>query len=172
MDGRGAAPFANAPFLQRQAMHAKFDAAKRQPPAAKALKYDAPDGWKESQTSGMVSATRFTKKSATDPDKPTLITFTQMSAAVNNWSDNVQRWARQAGQTLADDELTAATEEFKIGGQSSQLIELLDGSGQAIVAVMTVENENAWFFKLTGDKESVQKELPTFRELLKTIKFN
>jgi len=37
---------------------------------------------------------------------------------------------------------------------------------------MTVENQNAWFFKLTGDKESVQKELPTFRELLKTIKFN
>ena len=172
MGGRGAAPFANAPFLQRQAMQAKLDAAKKQPAATTALKYEAPDGWKESQTSGMVSATRFTKKSAADPDKPTMITFTQMSAATNNWPDNVERWARQAGQTLADDELTAATEEFKIGGQSSQLIELLDGSGQAIVAVMAVENENAWFFKLTGDKESVQKELPTFRELLKTIKFN
>ena len=172
MGGRGAAPFANAPFLQRQAMQAKLDAAKKQPAATTTLKYEAPDGWKESQTSGMVSATRFIKKSAADPDKPTMITFTQMSAAANNWPANVELWARQAGQTLADDELTAATEEFKIGGQSSQLIELLDGSGQAIVAVMTVENENAWFFKLTGDKESVQKELPTFRELLKTIKFN
>ena len=172
MGGRGAAPFANAPFLQRQAMQAKLDAAKRQSPAAAALKYEAPDGWKESQTSGMVSATRFTKKSAADPDIPTMITFTQMSAAVNNWPSNVERWARQAGQILADDELATATEEFKIGGQASKLIELLDGSGQAIVAVMTVENQNAWFFKLTGDKESVQKELPTFRELLKTIKFN
>ena len=172
MGGRGAAPFANAPFLQRQAMRAKLDAANKRPAATTALKYEAPDGWKESQTSGMVSATRFTKKSAADPDKPTKITFTKMSAAVNNWPANVERWAEQAGQTLTDDELTAATEEFEIGGQSSQLIELLDGSGQAIVAVMTVENQNAWFFKLTGDKESVQKELPVFRELLKTIKFN
>lgn len=172
MGGRGAAPFANAPFLQRQAMQAKLEAAMKKPPATTALKYEAPDGWEEKQTSGMVSATRFTKKSAADPDKPTMITFTQMSAAVNNWPDNVGRWARQAGQTLSDDELTAATEEFEIGGQSSQLIELLDGSGPAIVAVMTVENQNAWFFKLTGDKEAVQKELSTFRELLKTIKFN
>jgi len=144
MGGRAAAPFANAPFLQRQAMQAKLDAAKQQPPAAKALKYQAPGGWEESQTSGMVAATRFTKKSTSNPETPTLITFTKMSAAANNWPDNVERWARQAGQTLADDELTAATEEFEIGGH----------------------------FKLTGDKESVRKELPTFRELLKTIKFN
>lgn len=163
------APFANAPFLQRQAMQAKLDAGRTA--ANPDLQYEAPDGWKEGKSSSMVTA-RFTKKSAANPDKPTMITFTKMSAAVNNWSDNVQRWATQAGQALTNDELIAATEEFKIGGQSSQLIELLDGSDQAIVAVMTINDQNAWFFKIIGDKESVSKELPAFRKLLKTIKFD
>ena len=120
----------------------------------------------------MVPATRFTKKTTTDSDQPVLITFTQMSAAMNNWPDNAKRWAGQVGQALSSDELAKTTENFKIGDQPSQLIQLLDGqSERAIVAVMTVDDQNAWFFKLVGDKETVRQELPTFRKLLNSIKF-
>ncbi len=164
------APFANAPFLQRQAMQAKLDAGAAAT-ASTDLKYEAPEGWAVGKSSSMVTA-RFTKESAVQPDKPTMITFTRMSAAVNNWPANVQRWAEQVGQVMSDEKITTATEKLEIGGHSSQLIELLDGSDQSIVAVMTVEGPNAWFFKLIGDKESVSKQLPAFRKLLKTIKFN
>ena len=174
----GKAPFANAPFLQRQAMQAKLEAAKaKQSPAQRSaqnsdLTYDAPAGWAEKQTSGMVPATRFTKKTTTDSDQPVLITFTQMSAAMNNWPDNAKRWAGQVGQALSSDELAKTTENFKIGDQPSQLIQLLDGkSDRAIVAVMTIDDQNAWFFKLVGNKETVRQELPTFRKLLNSIKF-
>ena len=171
-------PFANAPFLNRQAMQAGgatdgLKNSKPKPIAGSGLKYDTPDGWSVAQSSGMVPSTRFTKASKSDPEKPTLITLTKMSAAVNNWPANAKRWAGQAGQTFTDDELEAATEEFKIDGQPTQLIELLDGKpDMAIVAVMTVAGNDAWFFKLVGDKESVTQEQPTFRELLKTIKFD
>jgi len=149
------APFANAPFLQRQAMQAEKQKASPSTGAGSGLQYDSPAGWTESQFSGMVPSTRFTKETTAESEKPTLI------------------WAGQAGQTFTDAELAAATEELKIGGQPSQLIELLDGeSGLAIVAVMAVDGQNAWFFKLAGDKESVTEELPTFRKLLSTLKFN
>ena len=121
----------------------------------------------------MVPSTRFTKKSESDSKKQAKITLTRMSAAMNNWPANAQRWAGQAGQKLSDGEITAATEELKIDGQPSQLIELLDGDSEmAIVAVMTVAGDDAWFFKLDGDKESVAKEQPAFRKLIKSIKFN
>jgi len=167
------APFANAPFLQRQAMQAEKQKASPSTGAGSGLQYDSPAGWTESQSSGTVPSTRFTKETTAESEKPTLITFTKMSAAANTWTSNAQRWAGQAGQTFTDAELAAATEELKIGGQPSQLIELLDGeSGLAIVAVMAVDGQNAWFFKLAGDKESVTEELPTFRKLLSTLKFN
>ena len=121
----------------------------------------------------MVPSTRFTKESESDPKKTTLITLTKMSAAVNNWPANAQRWAGQAGQSFSDDELNEATEELTIDGEPSQLIELVDGDpNMAIVAVMAVAGEDAWFFKLTGDKESVTEEQATFRKLLNSIKFN
>ena len=177
MAGGKRAPFANAPFLERSRQQATGSSDSPNPspgPTAESgLKYDSPAGWSETQSSGMVPSTRFTKKADSDPAKPTLITLTKMSAAVNNWSANVERWAGQAGQEINDDELTAATEELTIDGQPSQLIELIDGNPEmAIVAVMTVAGDNAWFFKLVGDKESVTKEQPAFRKLLESIKFN
>ena len=161
-------PFANAPFLNRQRMQASENSASSKKTSPKTtggsgLKYDSPAGWVVSQTSGMVPSTRFAKKGESDPTKQTLITLTRMSAAFNNWSDNAERWAEQAGQTFTDDELTAATEELTVDGQPSQLIELLDGNPEmAIVAVMTVAGDDAWFFKLIGDKESVAKEQDNF----------
>ena len=178
MAGGKRPPFANAPFLNRQRMQANGNSgnAKSSAPqdsAGSGLQYDSPAGWSEAQSSGIVPSTRFTKESESDPKKQTLITLTRMSASVNNWPANAQRWAGQAGQSFTDDELTAATEELTVDGQSSQLIELLDGDPEmAIVAVMTVAGDDAWFFKIVGDKESVAKEQAAFRKLLKSIKFN
>ena len=177
MAGGKRPPFANAPFRERGPMQSGGGSASpnrsRPPAAGSGLKYKSPAGWAENQSSGMVPATRFTKKSDSDPSKPTLITLTRMSSAVNNWPANVERWAGQAGQSFTDEEITAATEELTINGQPSQLIELLDGDpDMAIVAVMTVAGDDAWFFKLIGDKESVTKEQPAFRKLLDSIKFN
>ena len=176
MGGGKRPPFANAPFLNRQAMQGADASPSQQKPsksgAGSGLNYDAPAGWAETQVSGMVPSTRFTKE---DPNskKPTLITLTKMSAAANNWPANVQRWAGQAGQTLTDEEIKEATEELTVDGQPSQLIELTDGNpDMAIVAVLTVAGKDAWFIKLFGEKESVKKEKATFRELLSTIKFN
>ena len=177
MAGGKRPPFAGGPFSGRGPMQAGGDSASpnpsRQPVAESGLKYDSPAGWSTTQSSGMVPSTRFTKEADSDPKKQTVITLTKMSAAVNNWPANVERWAGQAGQNLSDEELTAATEELTIDGQPSQLIELLDGDpDMAIVAVMTIAGDDAWFFKLVGDKESVTKEQPTFRKLIESIKFN
>ena len=172
MAGGKRPPFANAPFLNRQRMQASENSKPRSAPKS-GLKYDSPAGWAEAQNSGMVPSTSFTKESESDSKKQTVITLTRMSAAANNWPANVERWAGQAGQTITDEELTAATEELTIDGQSSQLIELLEGDpDNAIVVVMTVSGDDAWFFKLKGDKESVNKEQATFRKLLNSIKFN
>ena len=170
-------PFAGGPFSGRGPMRGGADSPmpkqRSKPPAGSGLKYDSPAGWAEANSSGMVPSTRFTKKADSDPEKQTLITLTKMSATINNWPANAQRWAGQAGQTFTDDELATATEELTINGQPSKLIELLDGDpDMAIVAVMTIAGDNAWFFKLTGDKESVAKEQATFRKLLDSIKFN
>ena len=172
------APFANVPSEEQKLMQgADPSAAEKQPlpesNAGSGLKYDSPKGWSENQSSGMVPSTRFVKEGERDPKKQTVITLTRMSAAANNWPANAQRWAGQAGQKFTDDELIEATEELTIDGYPSQLIELLDGNSEmAIVAVMTVAGDDAWFFKLVGHKNSVTQEQSTFRELLKTIKFD
>ena len=171
-------PFANVPIEEQKLMQgADPSAAEKQPlpesNAESGLKYDSPSGWAETQSSGMVPSTRFTKKTDSDASKPTVITLTKLSAAASDWTANAERWADQAGQTFAGDELTTATEELTIDGQSSQLIELLDGNSEmAIVAVMTATGKDTWFFKLVGDKKSVTKEQATFRELLKSINFD
>ena len=141
----------------------------RQP--APELKYSGFDGWKELPSEGFRIAT-FIKE---DNEFKGLVTVVTLNKQMGDLLENVNIWNRQLSkeQIKSLEDLDPKPEKIKIFGTEGDLV-LLHGKSKAdadfsILAAIVVTDEDAWFFKMIGDKELVVREKKVFESFLKTV---
>ncbi len=145
----------------------------RPPEENSQLAYDVPDGWKKGQTNSMVQV-RLTNGSGT---APTQITVTRLSAQFNPWLPNAQRWAEQVAMKTDEEFLSRRTTDVTIDGIEGKKILLIpesesDSDQAAMIGVLIVRGESAWFFKMIGDRDVVVNNQEAFEQFLNSFRFN
>ena len=138
--------------------------------AGNKISFTAPDGWEPGKPSPFLKA-RFSK---TDEDQTAQISVSSLPASANKWVPNAVRWAGQVGMSSMDETaLTEVTESVTVDGQEGKLIRLIPDDAKqekATIAAMVKKGSDAWFFKLTGDRELVGQNDQVLVDFLKTVK--
>jgi hypothetical protein len=131
------------------------------------LKYVLPDGWQEKTASQMRVASFGISVSGKTAD----VSVVPLSGMAGGDFANVNRWRGQLGlQPLTDDEIAKLAEKITVAGQPADLYDLAGGA-QRILGVILHRDDTAWFFKMTGDANLVEKQKPAFTSFLKTLHF-
>jgi hypothetical protein len=106
----------------------------------------------------------------------TEITVTNLPAEANDLLANVNRWRGQVQlPPWSPVELQKLAQSVPMGGVEGTYVELLgDGSKpneKAVLGVIAVHDTQAWFFKLTGPRETAISEKARFEAFVKSVKF-
>jgi hypothetical protein len=138
-----------------------------------ALKYTLPAGWQEKAPTEL----RVASFGISDGGKNADVSVIPLGGMAGGDLANVNRWRGQVGlPPLADDDLQKLAEKVEVAGQPADLYDstgTAPGSGDAerIVGVILHRDDTAWFFKMTGDADLVEKQKPAFVAFLKSIQF-
>jgi hypothetical protein len=131
------------------------------------LKYTLPGGWSEKPASQM----RVASFGIFENGKSADVSVIPLGGMAGGDFANVNRWRGQVNlPPLADDDLHALAEKIAVGDQPADLYDLVGGA-QRIVGVILHRDDTAWFFKMTGDADLVEKQKPAFISFLKTLQF-
>ena len=130
--------------------------------------FETPDGWTRGKSNPMFPSDKFLK---TVDNNEAVMSVTSLPAS-NDWQTNVQRWLGQVGIEKSADEIKEMTTDVDVDGITSSRIRLVkdDEDSKAIVGIMTVKGNLAWFIKLTGNKAVVQATEDEFDGYVKTLK--
>jgi hypothetical protein len=137
------------------------------------LKYTLPDGWTEKALTQM----RVASFSVADNGKQADVSVIPMGGMAGGNLANVNRWRGQVGlQPIDDAAVGAMTEKITIAGQDADLFDIAGtspGSGdpERIIASVLHREDTAWFFKISGDADLVEKQKPAFIAFLKSLDF-
>ena len=134
------------------------------------LKYDVPEGWSKGSTNSIVKVRLRKGSDETAPQ----ISVTQLLADANQWIPNAQRWARQVEMDDSEDAMSSMTEMVAIDSMEGQQIRLIpedETKKYAMVGVMIVRDDLAWFFKLIGDRAKTIECESEFEDFLKSFHF-
>jgi hypothetical protein len=149
-------------------------------PASRQLAWDAPSGWtRADNTSPMRKATYKVPKQADDSDAPELA----ISVAGGAIDANIDRWVTQFDEGA---KATLKKTTKKIAGYDVTIVELsgtyqgnmMPGAPQTgpkanyalLGAIVPVDNEARWFFKMIGPAKSVAAARPGFDTLLASVR--
>jgi hypothetical protein len=140
------------------------------PPAA-GFAFETPNGWTPGPPNPMRKATLVVEGGG----EVAVNTF-GASGQMGDPRANALRWAGQVGVTdLSDDALRSASKDVSIGGLPGQRFEFLSPDGvqpaQGILAAMIVRDGEAWFFKLSGPKATVEAQREAFDKFLESVRF-
>jgi len=133
--------------------------------------YDLPEGWKSLGADGISLAT-FTA----DGEGGTIKVTTTPLPASNDVVANVSRWRDQVGLPSAEpSEIEGTLKTVTLGdGEEAKYVILIGPEGtdprKAILGVMAVRNDTAWFVKLTGTAEAALREQAAFESFVKTLR--
>jgi hypothetical protein len=137
------------------------------------LKYALPDGWTEKAPTQM----RVASFSVADNGKQADVSVVPMGGMAGGNPANVNRWRGQVGLGAIDDAaVEAMTEKVVIAGQDADLFDIAgtgpgSGAAERIIASVLHRDDTAWFFKITGDADLVEKQKPAFIAFLKSLDF-
>lgn len=153
---------------------------KPQPQQSAALDFTPPEGWQSLPAEGMRKAAF----SLVDGDMRALITVisfpAQAGPMISDPLQNVNRWRREVGLAEIDEAaLKEGTERIEIDGNQGTYVEIVpDGSVEsesqadlATAAAMVTVGDQIWFFKLTGSRDLVARELTNFKTFLNSVAF-
>lgn len=144
---------------------------KAEPPTGSAKsapsKFATPEGWARGKSNPMFPSDKFLKT----VDNNEVVMSIMSLPSSNDWQSNVQRWAGQVGLEKSAAEIKELTAKVDIDGISSSKIRLMgeDEEGQAIVGIMAVKGNLAWFIKLMGKKPAVESTESEFDDYVKTL---
>src|SRR5450756_2144735 len=136
-----------------------------------ALKYALPDGWKEKPLTQM----RVASFSVADGGKQADVSVIPMGGMAGGNVANVTRWRGQVGLPPVDDDaVQKMTEKVVIASQDADMFDIAgtspgSGDSERIIASVLHQDNTAWFFKITGDADLVEKEKPAFIAFLKSV---
>ncbi len=140
------------------------------------IHYQVPAGWTEGAAGGMRVA-RFAAPGKTgQPIDVSIIPLAGMTATklavVNLWRDQIKLKA------VPEDELAKISEKVPVGKDQGDLFDMVSTEPLVnnqlkarILVAMLKQGDTAWFFKMTGDDESVRAQKPAFLALLKSVTF-
>jgi hypothetical protein len=136
------------------------------------LVYDTPKGWVSGNVGGMRKAAFVVQ----DGDRKVEITAIDLSAHAGTLLANVNRWRGQIQlPEITQGELDKSASRIQVADAEGNYVELLGPEGasprQAILGVVAVRGEQAWFFKLWGDAELALREKARFQEFVKSVSF-
>ena len=140
------------------------------------LQYVTPQGWKPSRMNVMRKAAFDIE----DGDQRAELTVTNFPAdagpMMTDPAANIQRWASQVGITdFKAKDIDQVTEPIEIDGHEGLSIELFgpeEGERPlAILVVMLTRDDKIWFFKLFGDRSTVEAQQEAFSAFLKSVSF-
>jgi hypothetical protein len=133
------------------------------------LAYELPPGWEAAAGDG-VSTAAFTSGG-------TRTTITALPAS-NDLLANINRWRAQVGLTpIEQGDLDEAVKKIKLGDDRTGDYVTLEGppdgeSPKSIVGVIAVRDDTAWFVKMMGDSQAVQKKKAAFEAFVKSLRFS
>lgn len=130
--------------------------------------FPVPDGWTRGKASPMFPMDKFLK---TVDGKEVVLSVMSLPAS-NEWGSNVQRWMGQVGMAPSSNPIDKLTSEVDVDGIASSKVRLFtdEEDSKAIVGIMSVKGNLAWFIKLMGDKSAVEKTESDFDQYVKSIK--
>ena len=144
----------------------------RNEPAAKeegtSSNFATPDGWTKGKPNPMFPSDKFLK---TVGNNEVVMSIMSLPSS-NDWLSNVQRWQGQVGIEKSADQIKEMTEEVTVDEISSSKVRLFkdDPESDAIVGIMSVKGNIAWFIKLMGKKSAVESVESEFDEYVSSIK--
>ena len=137
------------------------------------LQFTLPAGWKEKALTQL----RVASFEISENGKTADVSVIPLSGMAGGNLANVNRWRGQVGLSpLPETDLQKLAEKVEVAGQAADLYDVAGtspGSGDAerILAVIFHRDDTAWFFKVTGAADLVEKNKPAFVSLLKTVQF-
>jgi hypothetical protein len=143
-------------------------------PGTPHLHFKLPEGWTELPAGGMRAA-RF---SVAGTNNQTLdVSAIPLPNIAASRQDIVNLWREQVHlPAVAEEELSALMEQVSVGESKGELFDmvssepLIDQKFKArILVAMLKDGATTWFFKMTGDDESVREQKPSFVEFLKSV---
>jgi hypothetical protein len=145
----------------------------RRPPAL-AIKYAVPEGWRETgpriSERGGISVRIYTAFDV-DESKKAEVTVQVFPAAFGNWSMNVNRWRGDVGLApLPPGQAAKEKNKLSVAGIDSPYLDLEGAQKRSLVVVVT-RGQQAWFFKLLGDKDVVSANKNKFESFVKSVQF-
>ena len=134
--------------------------------------YEAPKGW----TPGPMNSMRKAAFLVADGDQQAETTVMPFPATgmMGDPVAQAERWAGQVGLTKSKDEIEGLAKPVTISGLEGKSFELLGPDGEAskgILAAMVVRGDQAWFFKMFGDRQVVEDQRDAFNKFIESIKF-
>lgn len=139
------------------------------PPTAE-FTFEKPDGWVEGSTNEIVKVRLKKGEERTSPQ----ITVTQLLASANDWIPNAQRWARQVDIDDSEENVKKYSSKVSVSGIEGDKIRLIPEDEEkefAMVGVMIVRDELAWFFKMIGDRKPVADLEKDFDQFVDSFQF-
>ena len=103
---------------------------------------------------------------------------TTVSRAGGDMLQNLNRWRGQLGlKSWSPEEMTKTAKTMSVDGHEGTLVEFVGNDGRSgkpscILGVIVPRDDEAWFFKLTGDVELAQREKENFEAFVQSVKFD
>lgn len=138
------------------------------------IHYQTPAGWAEEQPGGI----RVARLSAPAKQGPALdISVIPLPGITASKADVVNLWREQIRLgPIKEDELAGVIEKVTVGSEDAEMFDMVsaeniieDKHKARILVAMLSQGQTTWFFKMTGEDESVRGQKAAFVEFLKSV---
>ncbi len=137
--------------------------------SAKEIDWKVPEGWQERAPSS-VRVGSFLAKGPGGGKAD--ISVVPLSGEAGGDLSNINRWRGQISLApITEADLSRQSERVTAGGKKMVLVNMAN-QGKRLVAAIYHEEKQTWFFKMTGDDETVQASEPAFRQFLQSVKIH
>lgn len=133
-------------------------------------KMDVPATWKEKAPGPMVLKS-YTVPGSNGSDAT--VSISTFPGDVGGKLGNVNRWRRQMGQPEVDDsQLGLVAKSFETGySVDIEGTDAKSGKAARLIAIAIPHDGNTWFYKLLGDKNTVEESKATFLNFVKGVRY-
>jgi hypothetical protein len=133
--------------------------------ASPQLKYEVPQGWQEEPATGFRKASFRLSEGGENAEA----SVSDLDASAGDLLPNVNRWRGQVGlDPTTQHDVDQHVKSIDVGSQQGQYIEMI-GDDKATLAVIAKAAGRAWFIKLTGEKNLVERQRDHFKQFVHSL---
>jgi hypothetical protein len=141
------------------------------------IHYKTPAGWTEEQPGGMRVA-RFSVPAKQGPAID--VSVIPLPGITASKTDIVNLWREQIRLApLPETDLSSAIDKVKVGADEGEMFDMVSTEAMIeekykarILVAMLKQGQATWFFKMTGEDESVRDQKPAFIEFLTSVEID